>query len=80
MQGEAASKIAQAPATKGLQVISSYLNRAQRQMEGSTGHRTKQPASINLFHFKGRTLPPVMPLRAAMAATAHGRGEVPMQE
>lgn len=72
MQGEAASKIAQAPATKGLQLITSYLSRAQRQMEGSTGHRTEQPASINLFHFKGRALPAATRLTGSKGCSSPG--------
>lgn len=42
-----------------------YLSRAQRQTEGSTGHRTQRPSSTDLFpfHWEGRALPAARLLR-----------------
>jgi len=84
MQGETASKIAQVPATNSLKVITSCLSRAQRQMEGSTGHSTQQPTSINLFLFTGSALRAATLLMGSKgcgsADEGTRRGAVPMQE
>lgn len=48
-------------------------------MEGSTVHRTKQPASINPFHFKGRALPPGMLLTGSKGYSSPDGGERPRE-
>lgn len=49
------------------------------QMEGSTGHRTEQPASINPFHFKGRALPVGTLLTGSKGCSNPDGGEGPWE-